>query len=134
MKKLSLIALVVTSFLGFSMSAQAVDSAPQPSQDPVVQHLKLSPEQVTKINSLHSQMTENLGKISFQEVKKGALVDAVRADKWDEKAINEQLTAVSKVETQVRYYRVKYYFDLNQVLTAEQREIIRNDLIQAISE
>ncbi|MGO1309433.1 MAG: Spy/CpxP family protein refolding chaperone, partial [Kluyvera intermedia] len=34
----------------------------------------------------------------------------------------------------VRYYKVKYYFDLSQVLTAEQRQQVQKDLAQAASE
>ncbi|HEQ1858557.1 TPA: Spy/CpxP family protein refolding chaperone [Providencia alcalifaciens] len=115
------------------MTAQAVETAPNPSQDPIIQHLKLSNDQVDKIKTLHSQMEKNLQQISTSDLKKGVLADAVRADKWDEKAVNAQLKAISDVETQARYYRVKYYFDMNKVLTPEQREIIRNDLVQAAS-
>jgi Spy/CpxP family protein refolding chaperone len=32
-----------------------------------------------------------------------------------------------------RYYRVKYYFGINQVLTAEQREQVKKDLQQALN-
>ena len=34
----------------------------------------------------------------------------------------------------LRYYRVKYYFDVNQVLTPEQRKQVQKDLAQALSE
>lgn len=133
MKKLSIAAVFLSAFMGFSMTAQAVETAPNPSQDPIIQHLKLSNDQVDKIKTLHSQMEKNLQQISTSDLKKGVLADAVRADKWDEKAVNAQLKAISDVETQARYYRVKYYFDMNKVLTPEQREIIRNDLVQAAS-
>ena len=48
--------------------------------------------------------------------------------------VKDQLAAFSKVEQQVRYYRVKYYFDVNQVLTPEQRKQVQKDLAQALSE
>ncbi|HHN8591902.1 TPA: Spy/CpxP family protein refolding chaperone, partial [Klebsiella quasipneumoniae] len=31
-------------------------------------------------------------------------------------------------------YRVKYYFDVNQVLTPEQRTLVKKDLADALSE
>lgn len=52
--------IAVTTVLatGFSMAAQAADvnAAPAPVQDPIVQHLKLTNDQVTKIKSLHQQL------------------------------------------------------------------------------
>ncbi|MEG6412993.1 hypothetical protein QCN14_25630, partial [Enterobacter roggenkampii] len=35
---------------------------------------------------------------------------------------------------QTRYYRVKYYFDVSQVLTPEQRKQIRTDMANALAE
>jgi Spy/CpxP family protein refolding chaperone len=58
----------------------------------------------------------------------------IDSGKWNEKAVKDQLAAFSKVEQQVRYYRVKYYFDVNQVLTPEQRKQIQKDLAQELNE
>lgn len=49
----------------------------------------------------------------------------IDSGKWNEKAVKDQLAAFSKVEQQVRYYRVKYYFGVNQVLTPEQRTQVK---------
>jgi len=65
----------------------------------IVQHLKLSQDQVTKIQQLH-----------------------------------QQLTAFSNAEQQARYYKVKYYFDLNQILTPAQRQQVQDDLTKAAME
>lgn len=62
------------------------------------------------------------------------LFDVIDSGKWNEKAVKDQLAAFSKVEQQVRYYRVKYYFGVNQVLTPEQRTQVKKDLSQALSE
>ncbi|MEN6792909.1 hypothetical protein ABFC04_19820, partial [Klebsiella pneumoniae] len=51
-----------------------------------------------------------------------------------EKAVNDQLAAFSKIDQQVRYYRVKYYFEVNKVLTPEQRTQVKKDLADALSE
>lgn len=136
MNKLSRMVLMTAVAAGFSMAAQAaeVTAAPAPAQDPIVQHLKLSQDQVAKIKSLHQEMEKNVQQISQKDIKDGVLFDVIDSGKWNEKAVKDQLTAFSKVEQQVRYYRVKYYFGVNQVLTPEQRTQVKKDLSQALSE
>lgn len=58
MKLMTRIAVTTVLATGFSMAAQAADvnAAPAPAQDPIVQHLKLTQDQVTKIKSLHQQL------------------------------------------------------------------------------
>ncbi|MCS2152787.1 Spy/CpxP family protein refolding chaperone [Scandinavium goeteborgense] len=135
MNKMTRIALLTASLIGFTGVAQAANTevAPAPSQDPIVQHLKLTNDQVTKIKSLHDEMEKSVEQVSMKDVKDGALIDVIHSGKWDEQAVKTQLEAFSKVEQQTRYYRVKYYFDLNQVLTPEQRKQIQDDLIQSIN-
>ena len=133
-----MIRIAVTTVLatGFSMAAQAADvnAAPVPAQDPIVQHLKLTNDQVTKIKSLHQQLEKNVQQISQKDIQDGVLFDVIDSGKWNEKAVKDQLAAFSKVEQQVRYYRVKYYFGVNQVLTPEQRKQVQKDLAQELSE
>ncbi len=134
MNKMTRIALLTASLIGFTGVAQAANTevAPAPAQDPIVQHLKLSNDQVAKIKSLHDAMEKNVEQVSMKDVKDGALIDVIQSGKWNEKAVKSQLEAFSKIEQQTRYYRVKYYFDLNQVLTPDQRKQIRDDLAQSI--
>ncbi|MDX6020246.1 Spy/CpxP family protein refolding chaperone [Scandinavium sp. V105_16] len=134
MNKMTRIALLTASLIGFTGIAQAAntDVAPAPAQDPIVQHLKLSNDQVTKIKSLHDEMEKSVERVSMKDVKDGALFDVIQSGKWNEEAVKSQLEAFSKIEQQTRYYRVKYYFDLNQVLTPEQRKQIRDDLAQSL--
>ena len=134
MKKMTRITLLTASLMGFTGLAQAADVAPAPSQDPVVQHLKLSNEQVAKIKSLHDAMVKSVEQVSTKDVKDGAIIDVIQSGKWNEKAVKSQLEAFSKVEQQTRYYRVKYYFDVNQVLAPEQRKQVREDLIESATE
>ncbi|AVE38281.1 TPA: hypothetical protein L9302_002421 [Klebsiella aerogenes] len=136
MNKLSRMVLMTAVAAGFSMAAQAaeVTAAPVPAQDPIVQHLKLSQDQVAKIKSLHQEMEKNVQQISQKDIKDGVLFDVIDSGKWNEKAVKDQLAAFSKVEQQVRYYRVKYYFGVNQILTPEQRTQVKKDLSQALSE
>ncbi len=136
MKLMTRIAVTTVLATGFSMAAQAADvnAAPAPAQDPIVQHLKLTNDQVTKIKSLHQQLEKSVQQISQKDIKDGVLFDVIDSGKWNEKAVKDQLAAFSKVEQQVRYYRVKYYFDVNQVLAPEQRKQVQKDLAQALSE
>lgn len=48
--------------------------------------------------------------------------------------MKHQLAAFGNIEQQARYYRVKYYFDLNKVLTPEQRQQVQKDIAQTLSE
>ena len=96
--------------------------APAPAQDPIVQHLKLTDAQVSKIKTLHQQLEKNVQAISMKDVKDGMIIDMIQSGKWNEAGVKQQLAAFSKVDQQVRYYKVKYYFDLSQVLTADQRK------------
>lgn len=133
--KITRIALLAATLAGVSFTAQAADmeAAPTPAQDPLVQHLKLSNEQVKKIETLHQELKDNVSKIPMTGVKDGALVEMFQAGKWDESVVKNQLSAFSKVEEQARYYRVKYYFDVSQVLTPEQRKQVKSDMANALA-
>ncbi|WP_438437732.1 Spy/CpxP family protein refolding chaperone [Kluyvera sichuanensis] len=136
MKKFTRTALLVATLAGATFAAQAADTtaAPAPAQDPIVQHLKLTDAQVSKMKTLHQQLEKNVQAISMKDVKDGMIINMIQSGKWDEAGVNKQLAAFSKVDQQVRYYKVKYYFDLSQVLTAEQRKQVQNDLAQAAAE
>lgn len=136
MKKFTRTALLVATLAGATFAAQAADTtaAPAPAQDPIVQHLKLTDAQVSKMKTLHQQLEKNVQAISMKDVKDGMIIDMIQSGKWDDAGVNKQLAAFSKVDQQVRYYKVKYYFDLSQVLTAEQRKQVQNDLAQAAAE
>lgn len=136
MKKFTRTALLVAALAGATFAAQAADTtaAPAPAQDPIVQHLKLTDAQVSKIKTLHQQLEKNVQAISMKDVKDGMIIDMIQSGKWNEAGVKQQLAAFSKVDQQVRYYKVKYYFDLSQVLTADQRKQVQNDLAQAAAE
>ena len=136
MKKFTRTALLVATLAGATFAAQAADTtaAPAPAQDPIVQHLKLTDAQVSKIKTLHQQLEKNVQAISMKDVKDGMIINMIQSGKWNEAGVKQQLAAFSKVDQQVRYYKVKYYFDLSQVLTADQRKQVQNDLAQAAAE
>ncbi|WP_251850338.1 hypothetical protein [Klebsiella aerogenes] len=129
----TLAAVVMTA--GLFVAAQAATTAEVPplSQDPVVQHLKLSNDQVSKIQALRQELETNLKNIKIGGYQDGALVGVIQSGKWDDAKVKQQLAAFAQLDQQTRYYRVKYYFGINQVLTAEQREQVKKDLQQALN-
>jgi len=64
----------------------------------------------------------------------GAIIDMIRSGKWNDNTVKTQLTAFGNAEQQARYYKVKYYFDLNQILTPAQRQQVQDDLAKAAME
>ena len=136
MKNFVRMTLLAATLAGASFSTLAanVSNVPAPAQDPVVQHLKLTNDQVAQIKKLHQQLENNVDQISVKDVKDSALIDVIKSGKWDEAAVKKQLAAFSNIEQQARYYRVKYYFDLSKVLTPEQRQQVQKDIAQTLSE
>ncbi|EAZ2863396.1 Spy/CpxP family protein refolding chaperone [Salmonella enterica] len=118
--------------VSFGAFATAVPNPPLPAQDPIVQHLKLTNDQITRIKKLHQQLETDVSQISMKGIKDGALIEVIKSGKWDDTAVKQQLAAFSNIEQQARYYRVKYYFDLSKVLTPEQRQQVQQDLAQAL--
>lgn len=108
--RMTLLAVTVAG-ASFSTLAATTSNVPAPAQDPIVQHLKLSTDQIAQIKKLHQQLETNVSQISVKDVKDGALIDVIKSGKWDEAAVKKQLSAFSNIEQQARYYRVKYYFD-----------------------
>ncbi|EIB3217145.1 hypothetical protein K8S95_004772, partial [Salmonella enterica] len=121
MKNFVRTALLAATLAGVSFGAfaAAVPNPPLPAQDPIVQHLKLTSDQITRIKKLHQQLETDVSQISMKGIKDGALIEVIKSGKWNEAAVKQQLAAFSNIEQQARYYRVKYYFDLSKILTPE---------------
>lgn len=136
MKNFVRMTLLAATLAGYSFSTLAANTSnvPAPAEDPVVQHLKLTNDQIAQIKKLHQQLENNVDQISVKDVKNGALIDVIKSGKWDDAAVKKQLAALSSIEQQARYYRVKYYFDLSKVLTPEQRQQVQKDIAQTLSE
>lgn len=133
--KTARIALVAASLTVCSFAAQTanVEAALSPSQDPLVQHLKLSNDLVKKIEDLHKTLEQNVSQIPMTGVKDGALSEMFQAGKWNESVVISQLAACSKMEQQERYYRVNYSFDISKVLTLEQRKQGKINIANALA-
>jgi|GEM_PF-108312 Spy/CpxP family protein refolding chaperone len=133
--KMTRIALVAASLTvcSFAVLAANVEAAPSPSQESLVQHLKLSNDLVKKIEDLHKTLEQNLSQIPMTGVKDGALIEIFQAGKWNESVVKSQFAACSKMEQQERYYRVNYSFDISKVLTLEQCKQGKTDIANALA-
>ena len=83
--------------------------------------------------ALRRGFENNVSQIKISGYQDGALADVIHSGKWDDAKVKQQLAAFGQLDQQVRYYRVKYYFDVSQVLTPEQREQVKKDLSAAIN-
>jgi len=124
-------AVLLTSHFASAANPQ---NAPLPEQDPLVKQLDLSQDQINQIENLHLKLEENYNNITTNKIKNGDIIDIIKSDKWNEKEVKSQLAAISNVEQQVRYYKAKYYFDINHLLTPAQRKQIQDDMIQAAAQ
>ena len=70
--RMTLLAVTVAG-ASFSTLAATTSNVPAPAQDPIVQHLKLSTDQIAQIKKLHQQLETNVSQISVKDVKDGAL-------------------------------------------------------------
>ncbi|HEY2454429.1 MAG TPA: hypothetical protein VGI71_17800 [Scandinavium sp.] len=130
------IKLAIFSFLiSIHITAQAtsVAAVPAPSQDPTIENIKLTKKQASEIEHLYQQMEMDARNIKIDDIKDGVIVNIVRSGKWDEEKIEQQLKAFDILDHQMRYYRIKYYYDINNILTPEQRLDIKNYLVQALN-
>lgn len=136
MKTLKRVMLITTLMAAPAMFAHAAKApaTPEPAQDPIVQQLKLTDTQVAKIQSLHQKFINNVNSVPENDIKRGKLFDVIQSGTWDDAAVKKQLNAFSAVDQQIRYYKVKYYFDVAQVLTPEQRQQVLDDLAQEATE
>lgn len=131
--KTARIALVAASLTSFAAQTANVEAALSPSQESLVQHLKLSNDLVKKIEDLHKTLEQNVSQIPMTGVKDGALIEIFQAGKWNESVVKSQFAACSKMEQQERYYRVNYSFDISKVLTLEQRKQGKINIANALA-
>ena len=73
MKLITRIAFATLLTTGFSITAQAADvkAAPAPAQDPIVQHLKLTNDQVAKIKACISSWRVMSSRFPNRKLKTG---------------------------------------------------------------
>ncbi|EGS4263009.1 hypothetical protein I5Y61_004881, partial [Salmonella enterica] len=81
MKNFVRTALLAATLAGVSFGAfaAAVPNPPLPAQDPIVQHLKLTSDQITRIKKLHQQLETDVSQISMKGIKDGALIEVIKS-------------------------------------------------------
>lgn len=84
--------------------------------------LVLTPEQLKKIERIKLQTEQRIETIDASDICASALPDTFESGKWDGKAITQALDEESKIQARIRYYQVRYLFEVSQVLTDTQRK------------
>lgn len=71
-----------------------------------------------------------LNEIDSSNIKQDAIVDMFRSGEWNDRAAKKQLEAISGIQTQVRFQRVKYLFNVSQVLNKEQKQQLQKMMFE----
>lgn len=121
---------VLTTALAFSGMVYASPAAEPLPQETLTQQLKLTPDQVQKVSTLREKAQKELDGIDTSNVKQDAIVDMFRSGEWSDRSAKRQLEAIGGIQTQVRFLRVKYLFDVSQVLTPEQKQQLQKMMRQ----
>lgn len=116
--------------LSITVIANASTSAQSLPQDSLAQQLKLTPEQLLAVKALREQAQKELSVIDTTGVKHDAIVDMFRSGEWSDRKAKKQLEAISGIQTQVRFQRVKYLFNVSQVLTTEQKQLLQKMMLE----
>ncbi|KLW85421.1 hypothetical protein SP99_04583 [Enterobacter sp. BIDMC92] len=129
MKKLTLyISVISMVFWCYTAQAENVNTSTDSVDEAIIKQLNLSDDQIDKIQSLHDKYQSDIDKIPLADFKEGALVEVIQSGKWDDAAVKKQLSSISKIQEEVRYYRMKYYFEVSKVLSAEQKATLKKDI------
>ncbi|HKM95450.1 MAG TPA: Spy/CpxP family protein refolding chaperone [Buttiauxella sp.] len=129
MNKIFKIAMVAT-VLAVSGMASASTSTETLPQDSLVQQLKLTPEQMKTVKTLREDAQKQISKINTDALAQDAIVNMFQSGVWDDGAAKKQLSAIGDIQSQVRYQRAKYVFNVSRVLTAEQKQQLQQILIE----
>lgn len=129
MNKIFKIAMVAT-VLAVSGMASASTSTETLPQDSLVQQLKLTPEQMKTVKTLREDAQKQISKINTDALAQDAIVNMFQSGVWDDGAAKKQLSAIGDIQSQVRYQRAKYVFNVSRILTAEQKQQLQQILIE----
>lgn len=125
---------LIFSGLALASSNAGASTQPEQQQDPMIQHLHLTPSQVEQIKTLRSDTDKKMASIDTKDIQNGLLIDIIDSGKWDETAVKKQIAAFGKAQEQARYYRMQYFFNLSKILTPEQKAQVKSDLAQEMEQ
>lgn len=129
MKKVFKIAMMVT-VLVFSGGVVASNSTEMLPQDVLSKQLKLTPDQMQKVQSLREDAQKEIAKINTDVLTQDAIVNMFHSGEWNDNEARKQLNAIGEIQSQVRYQRAKYLFNVSRVLTNEQKQQLQQMLIE----
>ena len=129
--------LIVTALLSAPLQAAEITAdnvIPPVRWDPIIQQLKLSDAQLDQIQILRQQLIHTTAQLKAGDDKGNTMMAMFNSGKWDETLARQQSERVTQRDEQVRYYRLKYYFDVSQVLTPVQRQRVSPHIIRNIDQ
>ncbi|TNV14036.1 hypothetical protein FH968_20835 [Buttiauxella sp. B2] len=129
MKKVFKIVMMATvlAFSGVAMASNSTETLPQ---DTLSKQLKLSPEQMKTVKTLREDAQKEIAKINTDSLTQDAIINMFQTGEWNDSEAKKQLSAISNIQSQVRYQRAKYLFDVSRVLTTEQKQQLQQMLIE----
>ncbi|HKN05659.1 MAG TPA: Spy/CpxP family protein refolding chaperone [Buttiauxella sp.] len=129
MKKIFKIAMaaMVLAVSGMASASTSTETLPQ---DSLAQQLNLTPEQMKTVKTLREDAQKQISKINTDALAQDAIVNMFQSGVWDDGAAKKQLSAIGDIQSQVRYQRAKYVFNVSRVLTAEQKQQLQQILIE----
>lgn len=129
MKKVFKIAMMVTvlAFSGVAVASSSTETLPQ---DTLSKQLKLSPAQMQKVKALREDAQKEIAKINTDALTQDAIINMFQTGEWNDNEAKKQLKAIGDIQSQVRYQRAKYLFDVSRVLTTEQKQQLQQMLVE----
>lgn len=112
---------IAATALAVSCNTFAVDEHLTKSHRTLTASLALTPEQVRKIERIKSQTEQHLETIDASDICTKAIPDIFESGKWNEKAVTQALDEAGKNQARMRYYQIRYLFEVSQILTVPQR-------------
>ncbi|HEY3592073.1 MAG TPA: Spy/CpxP family protein refolding chaperone [Buttiauxella sp.] len=129
MKKVFKIAMMVTA-LAFSGVVVASTSTETLPQDVLSKQLKLTSAQMKTVKTLREDTQKEIAKINTDALTQDAIVNMFQTGEWNDNEAKKQLNAIGVIQSQVRYQRAKYLFNVSKVLTPEQKQQLQQMLIE----
>jgi Spy/CpxP family protein refolding chaperone len=87
----------------------------------LAQILNLTPDQQQQIHIIHDQAQLQMDNIKHDESGRDVILNNIKSDHWDADAVKKRIATLSVGEQQARYISYKYYYDVMQKLTPDQK-------------
>ena len=102
--------------------------APKDRQERIVKKLDLKEDQIAKFKQLHSDLQKDQidARAQIQKFRIG-LRDQIESENPSKESINTTVTAISKLQTDMKLRMISFWFDVNKMLTPDQQKIWKRE-------